>query len=304
MRTTLLVAADSIRALLHQRLLLGLMLIALALLAIFSAVLIGERKVTTRAFNAQVTANAANDSSGGGTANIDVGPASVTIAGGTATHPPAPAPAGGRGLTSEDRKKLAEQMEQMSSIFQGLFYQVGSFGGSLVALFIFSTAVATEIRQGTIRITLTKPVSRPQYLLGKFLGGIAVMVAYAFIASVAMILFARFGQFDLSPATKFAPWLMFCRQLMLGSLALLLSLYVHPFLASILAFFAGNGLYSHANPLFYLLPSYSAFNLFGQVLAGTLLSGKDVLLLSLYALDFVVLMLLLALWRFRTKELV
>jgi len=173
-----------------------------------------------------------------------------------------------------------------------------------VALFIFSTAVATEIRQGTIRITLTKPVSRSQYLLGKYLGGIAVMVAYALISSTGMILFSRFGHFDLSPAMQFAPWLMFCRQLMLGSLAMVLSLYLHPFLASILAFFAGNGVYGHSNPLYYILPSYSPFNSTAQVMEGTLINGREVLLLSLYAIDFIVLMLLLALWRFRTKELV
>jgi ABC-type transport system involved in multi-copper enzyme maturation permease subunit len=278
MTTILLIARDTVRALLHQRLLLGLMLIALALIAIFSAVLVGEQKVTTRAFSAQAAANAP-----------EAGPAGSE---------------NGRPLSAEDRRKLGEQMEQVSSVFQGFFYQVGSFGGSLVALFIFSTAVATEIRQGTIRVTLTKPVSRPQFLLGKYLGGVAVMAGYALLAGTALVLFARFGRFELSPAARFAPWLMFCRQLMLGSLALLLSLYVHPFLASILAFFAGNGLYSHANPLFYLLPSYSPFNLFFQMMQGALIGGKEVLLLSLYAGDFVVLMLLLALWRFRTKELV
>jgi hypothetical protein len=89
-----------------------------------------------------------------------------------------------------------------------------------------------------------------------------------------------------------------------GALPLLLSLYVRPFFASALAFFAGNGLYGHHNPLFYLFPSYSAFNVFGHMLGGTLVSGKDVLLLSLYAADFVILMMLFALWRFRTKELV
>ena len=40
------------------------------------------------------------------------------------------------------------------------------------------------------------------------------------------------------------------------------------------------------------------------MLQGSLMSGTDVLLLSLYALDFVVLILVMALWRFRTKELV
>ncbi len=85
---------------------------------------------------------------------------------------------------------------------------------------------------------------------------------------------------------------------------MLLSLYLHPLLGAVLAFLAGNGLYSSHNPLFYLFPSYSLFNVFGQVLQGTLISGEDVGLLTLYAADFVVLMLLLALWRFRTKEIV
>lgn len=294
MKNTLLIAVDSIRALLHQRLLLGLMLIALALIAIFSAILISQRKLMTRAIIDQSVANAPTGESGSGKAG-DSAPEGASKA---------KSPAGERRLSKEDRQKLAETMDQMSSMFQAAFYQVASFGGSLVSLFIFSTAVTAEIRKGTIRITLTKPVSRTQYLLGKYLGGIAVMATYALIASAAIVLFARFGRLELSPAMKFAPWLMFCRQLMLGSLAMLLSLYVHPFLASVLAFFAGNGLYSQPNPLFYVFPSYSVFNVFSQVLAGTLMSGKDVLLLSLYAVDFIILMLLLALWRFRTKELV
>lgn len=35
---------------------------------------------------------------------------------------------------------------------------------------------------------------------------------------------------------------------MLGSVALLLSLFTHPMVASVLAFFAGNGFYSSPNP--------------------------------------------------------
>ena len=97
---------------------------------------------------------------------------------------------------------------------------------------------------------------------------------------------------------------MFCYQLMLGSLAMLLSLFVHPTIAAVLAYFAGNGFYSLHNPLYYILPSYQDFNVFFAVLSGELIHFKDVIFLSLYAVNFVVIMLLLALWRFRTKELV
>ena len=138
------------------------------------------------------------------------------------------------------------------------------------------------------------------------------MAGYALIASGAMLLFAQSQGLELSPAMKFAPWLMFCRQLMLGSAAMLLSLFVHPIVASVLAFFSGNGLFSSAghglfsryNPLYAVLPDYSDFNLMGQVYSGTLVNAKDVAFLSLYAADIVIIMLLLAIWRFRAKELV
>ena len=271
MNVVLLIARDSIRALLHQRLLIGLMLISLAMTIFFSVIMNTTRK------------NIANQYTDG-----DIQTNSPVFA----------------KMSEADRKKMSDAMEQGMSAVQAFFYAATSFGGSLVSLWIFSTAVTSEIRRGTIRLTLSKPVSRVQYLLGKYLGGVVVMAAYAVIASLAVMIFSASSNVELSPVMKFAPWLMFCRQLMLGSLAMLLSLFVHPLVAAVLAFFAGNGFYGKFNPLFYVLPSYGVFNLFGAMLQGTLISGKDVALLSLYALDFVVLMLVLALWRFRNKELV
>jgi ABC-type transport system involved in multi-copper enzyme maturation permease subunit len=271
-KTTLLIAADSIRALLHQRLLLALMLASLALTVFFSITLSGARKNISRSFSDdQVFTNSI-----------------------TATNQ----------MSQADQRRFRESMESASTYIQAAFYQVTSFGGTLVALFIFGTAVTTEIRKGTIRVTLAKPVSRPQFLLGKYLGGVAVMAGYALIAGIAIFIFAQSQQVELSPAIKWGPWLMFCRQLMLGSLAMLLSLFFHPVVAGLLAFFAGNGFYSSPNPLYFILPSYQDFNVIFRILQGSLLNTKDVAFLSLYALDFVVIMLLLALWRFRRKELV
>ncbi len=271
MKPIFLIAADSIRALLHQRLLLGLMLASLALTTIFSVSLSSLRKTMTEDFTERMVTNSMP---------------------------------GTNQMGEVDRRRFREQMEMTSSSFQAAFYGAASFGGSLVALFIFSTAVAAEIRKGTVRLTLSKPISRSQYLLGKYFGGVAVMAAYAVCASVAMFVFAQSQKLDVNPAMKFAPWLMFCRQLMLGSLAMLLSLFVHPIVAAVLAFFAGSGLYSPPNPLYFILPSYRDFNMFVQVMQGSLMDARDVVLLSFYAVDFVAIMLLLGLWRFRNKELV
>ena len=272
MKTTLLVAVDGIRQLIHQRLLVALMLASLALTIAFSVMLSSAQKHVTESFSDERVI--------------------------TESHK------GKEPLTESERRKLHEQMESMSSMFQAGFYGVILFGGNIVALFIFSTAVSSEIRRGTIRLTLSKPVSRTQFLLGKYLGGVAVMASYALIVSVAILAFAQSQGMELNPAIKWSPWLMFCEQLMLGSLALLLSLFMHPIIASVLALFAGNGFYSPPNPLYFILPSYSDFGVFFDVLRGTLIEWTDVALLSLYAFDFVAIMLLLAMWRFRTKELV
>jgi ABC-type transport system involved in multi-copper enzyme maturation permease subunit len=271
-KTILLIAADGMRALIHQRLLVGLMLASLALTIAFSVLMNTARNSMIEKFTSDRIAAAQSK--------------------------------GSQAMSESERRQLRAQVASMSSPFQAGFYGATSFAGSLVALFIFSTAVASEIRRGTIRLTLSKPVSRTQFLLGKYLGGVAVMASYALITSVAMFAFAQTQGFDLNPAIKWSPWLMFCQQLMLGSLAMLLSLLVHPIIASVLAFFSGNGFYSPPNPLYFILPSYSEFGVFSDVLQGALIDWKDVAILSLYAFDFVAIILLLAIWRFRTKELV
>jgi len=267
----MLIAADSVRALLHKRLLLALMVASIALTVAVSVMFAKTRDNMTEGFAAQ----------------IDADPKGAMAK-----------------MTEKEKRQFKESMEQASYTFQSAFYFVASFGGSIVALFIFSTAITSEIRSGTIRVTLAKPVSRTQFLLGKYLGAVAVMAAYTGVASIAMIAFTHSQRLDLSPALTFAPWLMFWKHLMLGAVALLLSLFMHPIVASAIALFTGNGFYSRSNPLYYLLPSYGDFDLFGEIFSGTLVSVGDVGWLTLYAVDFVVVVLLLALWRFRRKEII
>ncbi len=211
---------------------------------------------------------------------------------------------GTNAMSKQQQQRLRQSLKAESSGYQTEIYEIAALGGDLVSLFIFSTAVSSEIRKGTIRLTLSKPLSRDQFLLGKYLGGVLVMAGYALMMALALVTFAHIQSFSLNPAIKWAPWLMFCGQLMLGSVAMLLSLLVHPLVAAVLSFFSGNSFYSEHNPLYYILPSYRDFRIFSQVYYSSLINWKNVLFLSLYALDFVIIMLLLALWRFRAKELV
>ena len=267
MRAALLIAADSIRALLHQRLLVALMLVTLGLTIVFS-VLLTEAKEWILQFSEN--AAAANESG-----KVD----------------------------EESLEKMRQGMDMAGSVFLAGFYWFTALGGTLVALFICSTAVATDIRRGTIHITLSKPVSRTQFLLGKYCGAVAVMFGYSLLIGVALVIFAYANQLDLNLAARYAPWLMFCHNLMAGSVALLLSLLMHPLIAAVLAYFASASFLSSPNPLYFILPSYDRYNIFTLIVGGKLIVLEDIFMLTLYAFDVAAIFLLLALWRFHSKEL-
>ena len=267
MRVVLLIAADSIRALLHQRLLVALMLVTLGLTVVFS-VLLTEAKEWLLPFFENATAAREN-----------------------------------RGVSEEDLQTMSQGMEMAGSVFLAGFYWFTALGGTLVALFICSTAVATDLRRGTIRITLSKPVSRAQFLLGKYCGAVAVLLSYSILIGVALVVFAYANGLDLSLAARYAPWLMFCSNLMAGSVALLMSLLIHPLIAAVVAFFASASFLSSPHPLYFILPSYDRYNVFILIMGGKLIGLEEIFMLTLYAFDVAAIFLLLALWRFRSKEL-
>ena len=266
MRETLLIAADSIRALLHQRLLVALMLVMLGLTAAFSVAVTEMKESVLQAAEAGAEAR-------------------------------------GTDLDEEGLQEARQQIDMAGSFFLAAFYWFAAFGGTAVTLFICCTAVSADLRRGTIRMVLAKPVSRTQFLLGKYCGAIAVMVSYSALAGIALVIFTRSNALELGPAALYSPWLMFCSNLMVGSAALLLSLLVHPLVAAVVAFFASASFFSSPNPLHFILPSYDLFNVSSLIMQGRLIAIEDIFTLTLYALDVAAIFLLVALWRFRSKEL-
>lgn len=266
MRETLLIAADSIRALLHQRLLVALMLVMLGLTAAFSVAVTEMKESVLQAAEAGAEAR-------------------------------------GTDLDEEGLQEARQQIDMAGSFFLAAFYWFAAFGGTAVTLFICCTAVSADLRRGTIRMVLAKPVSRTQFLLGKYCGAIAVMVSYSALAGIALVIFTRSNALELGPAALYSPWLMFCSNLMVGSAALLLSLLVHPLVAAVVAFFASASFFSSPNPLHFILPSYDLFNVASLIMQGRLIAIEDIFTLTLYALDVAAIFLLVALWRFRSKEL-
>ncbi len=266
MNAVILIAGDSIRALLHRRLLVALMLVMLGITVVFSQLLGQMQDRLLR--SAEQAAEAADG-----------------------------------GLNAEQAEQIREGMDVAGSAFMAGFYGLTAFGCTLVALFICSMAVSSDIRQGTIYAVLSKPVSRAQFLLGKYCGALVVLGGYAAIAGIAMAIFAHTNELDLNVAARYAPWLMFCQSLMLGSLALLLSLWIHPVIAAVIAYFASASFLASPNPLYFILPSPDRFNVAMLIMQGRLIASEDVMMLTLYAFDVAAILILLALWRFRSRDL-
>ena len=299
MTSILMIARDSVRALMHRRLLLALMVVMLILTVIFSIVL---SQINSRIFESASPppppAAAAVEQE---PAAPDEDPQSFQDALKRAAPPPEPVPT----------EPMLQEMQAAGAQMLSQFYGFTAFGGMIVALFIGATAVSSDVRSGAITMILARPVTRWQFLAGKFGGAMMVLFGYSLLTAIALVIFTQVHELDVVPALRYAPWLMFCRNLIFASFALALSMLMPPILAGILPVFVSGdlffGLLSSSNPIHYLhflLPTYGPFNATNQFTSGVLMGWYEVAILTVYALDLAVIFCLLAMWRFRSKAVV
>ena len=194
-------------------------------------------------------------------------------------------------------------MREVAVSFNAFFAGAMSLAGSLLSLVMFCTVVASEVHTGTIRVTLAKPVPRSAYLVGKWLGATAIVSAYCLIAGVAAAVLAI--GYDVQGVGLLAsvPWLSLCGSLVLGAVGLVYSLFVRPPIAGVLAWFTSATWFSWFPPLYAILPSYRVFDVWSITMLGTPLGPRHLVLTTLYAADLVIILLLVALVRFRRMEI-
>ena len=199
--------------------------------------------------------------------------------------------------------------DEMTTVL-AVFYGFSGFFGSLIAIYVGASAVHSEMNRGTIAMILARPISRWQFLLGKCVGAVVVLLSYSLIMGGVMAVYTLVFDLEAVPAMRFAPWLTFCQFLIMGTLALVLSTVMHPSVAGVLAFFSDLGwvfeFFVTEGPFFYIsyvLPSYSLYNVWIQLIGTAPLYGwSDVGMLTLYAFDLSAIFVLLAMWRLRYKE--
>ncbi|RMG57203.1 MAG: ABC transporter permease [Deltaproteobacteria bacterium] len=183
--------------------------------------------------------------------------------------------------------------------------------GAIISIFIGITLVSKEVEKRTIYSLISKPVSRFQFLLGKFLGlSLTVFVTTLLMSVVSvLIVYLQSGNFraELFPVAG----AIYLELLLLIAASIFFSSFTTPTLSAI--FSLSLFLIGHLSPqlrffgmkaksaflkgaalaTYYLLPNLENFNLKNVVLYGVKVDGGRVLLMfGYFALYFAILMTL------------
>ncbi|MCL5037339.1 MAG: ABC transporter permease [Chloroflexi bacterium] len=200
----------------------------------------------------------------------------------------------------------------------GLFGLIFTF-----ALFLFS--LPGEIERKTIYPILAKPITRAQYLWGKYLGDMALIFVYmaALVGILYLILATDKSDSNMLINSIFpAVWLMFVECAVVGAILLFFSIFLsYPLNLSVtlLIYIIGNIsatyqkmiLSAGQNPvagwltdiLKPMLPQFDLFHIKNAVIQNYIIDPHYVPLTTLYGILYIVIIMILSALAFRRKEL-
>ena len=192
--------------------------------------------------------------------------------------------------------------------------------GALIAIFVGTNLVYKEIDKRTIYTILARPISRAEFILGKYLG-LAFLIATVTVAmgAVAAVYLIAMGGSVGIPYVE-AVLLIFWKLLLLTSLSVLLSTLTSPILGAIVAlsfYFVGHAtailidlpgqfdgtLIKHViNTAYYLIPNLSNFDVWREFSNGVAVPHTYVLWTLLYGAVYTGLLLFAATLSFAHKD--
>jgi len=205
--------------------------------------------------------------------------------------------------------------------------------GLFIAIFIGIGLVSKEVERRSIYALLSKPVSRPQFIAGKYLGlvltlavNITVMVAALYIV-LGYLSWQESAEYKAGwetlgpdPAMLKAVFLIFIELMLVTALALFFSTFSTPMLSAVLTF----GLYvaGHFNSdlknfdkvvnsqaaiwlsrgMYHVLPDLSAFDVKTEVVHGLPVTMGYLASTTAYGLAYVTALLLVAMFIFSRRD--
>ena len=193
--------------------------------------------------------------------------------------------------------------------------------GMAIAIFIGISLVSKEIEKRTLYGLLPKPISREQFILGKYLGlCLTLLVNVAIMSAGFYLLLFVMGEPFNSGLLK-AIVLIYVKLMVLVGVAILFSTFTSPTLAGLFTGFTYVvGYYSSdlknfdsivdsdflpqiTTALYYVLPNFKNFDIKAQAVAGAPLPLSQIGWATAYGLVYVSLLLVVSTWIFRARNL-
>jgi len=190
----------------------------------------------------------------------------------------------------------------------------------LISILVGGRIVYKEVEKRTIYIMLAKPVRRWEFILGKYLGLMAVLVVSLVVMTAAYYVILLIMGIGAQLYLLLAVLTTFFQLAILTAVAVLFSTFSTPITGAVFTFavyFVGHltrdlKLLAAMSPspvvkvasylLYYLLPNLSNFNIRAEVVYGAPLDPYAILLSGLYALVYTATLLLISATVFNRKE--
>ena len=195
------------------------------------------------------------------------------------------------------------------------------FFSMLIAVMMSMLLVSREVDSRTVFIILAKPVGRWQFLLGKYLGLVAIVAANLLVITAVLTVMVRVYAGEWDPMLLFAASMTLLEMLVLAAFAIFFAVLTRPILGSLMTlavFVVGHTsadlwLLTRRLPdaltktvvgvVYYLVPNLERFNFRAQVVHDLPIPLAAVAWAVVYALAFTAVLLILADLRFRHKDL-
>ncbi len=195
-----------------------------------------------------------------------------------------------------------------------------SIFGLVIALFLGIGLVSKEIERRTVYTMISKPISRYQFILGKYLGLVTTLLVNVLVMAVGLVALAYVWEGTSSPSLLLAVLFIFLELMLVTALALLFSTFSSPALSAIftlclfvaghlsadLRLFAvhlgGAVTTSAAEALYFLLPNFSYLNLKDRAVHNLGIDPATTALAIAYAISYVTAVILGAMSIFQRRE--
>lgn len=210
---------------------------------------------------------------------------------------------------------------EQSKMILDTSFAVIEFFGFLLAMFGSITAVSSEIEKRTIYTLLTKPITRTNFILGKYLGMFFILLINFIIMTVFFILLLHFKKIPIDTGTFKALFLIFIELLVIASISLALTTFssdAFNIIASSFIYIVGHltdygrqiiGMTKNvlikglADMMYTILPNYQNFTIRDKIVVGIPVPWQYVLIVTGYGIMYIIIALLIGIYFFRTKEI-